>query len=63
MDNIKRPKDMTPPQYRKKYGGCPDDYQKKINGKYWCNPAHCSKSWDNKKERDEHLSRAYDALM
>ena len=31
-------------------------------GRYYCNPAHCSRSWKSKTERDEHLESAYAIL-
>jgi hypothetical protein len=58
----KRPAKMTPPAYYRKHRACPDDYQKKINGRFYCNPAHCSRSWKSKAERDKHLDMAYSLL-
>jgi hypothetical protein len=58
-----RPKGMTPVEYHKKYGFTPDDFRAEVNGRYYCNPAHCSKSWKVKENRDKHLQRAYNALM
>jgi hypothetical protein len=53
---------MTPPAYYRKHRACPDDYQKKINGRFYCNPAHCARSWKSKAERDKHLDMAYSLL-
>jgi hypothetical protein len=59
----KKPKSMTPVQFYKKYGVVPDGYTaKQQNGRYYCNPAHCSLSWTDKKKRDEHLDGAYAML-
>lgn len=57
-----RPITMTPVAYRKKFGCVDDNYTRKTNGRFYCNPAHCSKSWKNKAERDEHLNMAYAML-
>lgn len=58
-----RRKDESPIQYYKRTGGVVDDrYYHKHNGRYYCNPAHCRKSWSNKKTRDEHLNMAYAIL-
>ena len=57
-----RPLNMSPVQYYKIYGCVDDNFTRKTNGKYYCNPAHCSKSWIIKTNRDEHIKRAYAAL-
>lgn len=57
-----KPKNMSPLQYYKKYKVVPDRYEYVHNGRYYCNPAHCSQSWKNKKERDKHLNGAYSLL-
>jgi hypothetical protein len=58
----KRPKNMSPVQFYKKYRVVPDDYTAVHNGRYYCNPAHCSLSWKTRKQRDEHLDGAYAML-
>lgn len=57
-----KPRDMTPVAYHRKYRCVPERYTDKVNGRYYCNPAHCSKSWGSKEERDSHLAMAYRAL-
>lgn len=57
-----RPIRMSPVAYRKKFGCVDDNYTRKTNGRFYCNPAHCSKSWKNKAKRDEHLNMAYAML-
>lgn len=58
-----KPRDMTPLQYYKKYKCVPKRYKlRQANGRYYCNPAHCSQSWKNKEKRDEHLKQAYAIL-
>lgn len=52
----------TPPTYMIRTGWCPDDYTKRIAGCYWCNPAHCSRTWKKQSERDAHLAGAYAIL-
>jgi hypothetical protein len=58
-----RRKDESPIQYYKRTGGVDDRYYFRHKGRYYCNPAHCKRSWTNKKLRDEHLDCAYGALM
>jgi hypothetical protein len=58
-----RPASMTPIEYVKKFGCVDDNFARKTNGRYYCNPAHCHRSWTNKKERDEHLDMAYAILQ
>ena len=53
---------MSPVAYYRKYGCVDDNFTRVTNGRYYCNPAHCSKSWKSKKKRDEHLRQAYAAL-
>ena len=48
--------------YYKKFGCVDGNYTRKTNGRFYCNPAHCSMSWKNKTERDRHLRLAYAAL-
>src|SRR5277367_3329132 len=51
-----RRKDESPIQYYKRTGGVVDNrYQSRHKGRYYCNPAHCRKTWTDKKKRDEHL--------
>jgi hypothetical protein len=57
-----KPLNITPVEYYKKYRCVPENYTRVCNGRYYCNPAHCSKSWKNKKDRDEHLDMAYSML-
>ncbi len=57
-----RRKDENPIQYYKRTGCVDNRYYFKHNGLYYCNPAHCRKTWTNKKKRDEHLDMAYAAL-
>ncbi len=57
-----RRRDESPIQYRKRTGWVDDRYWHKHKGFYYCNPAHCDGRWKDKKERDEHLERAYAAL-
>ena len=61
----KRPKNMSPVEYYKKYKNykyVDDDFRDECNGRYYCNPAHCNKSWKVKENRDKHLEMAYNAL-
>jgi hypothetical protein len=53
---------MTPARYEKKFGCVDDNFQRKTNGRYYCNPAHCGRSWKDKRRRDEHLEKAYAIL-
>ena len=58
-----RRKDESPVQYYKRTGGTVDNrYYFRHKGRYYCNPAHCKRSWTNKKLRDEHLDMAYAIL-
>ena len=57
-----RPRSMTPIGYLKKFGCVDDFFERKTNGRYYCNPAHCHKSWKSKAKRDEHLKMAYSIL-
>lgn len=57
-----RPRGMTPVQYYRRFKCVDDGFDKKSNGRYFCNPAHCKRSWKIKKERDAHLKMAYAAL-
>lgn len=57
-----RHKNESPIEYYKRTGCVDDRYYFKHNGRYYCNPAHCRKTWTNKKNRDEHLDRAYAIL-
>ena len=57
-----RRKDESPIQYYKRTGCVDDRYQFRHNGRYYCNPAHCRKTWTDKKKCDEHLDMAYAIL-
>jgi hypothetical protein len=52
----------SPVQYFKRTKCCPDSYHHVHKGRYYCNPAHCSRSWTDKIERDKHLVGAYAVL-
>lgn len=52
----------SPVDYYKRTRCVDDNYTRKHNGFYYCNPAHCHGRWKNKKERDEHLDMAYSLL-
>lgn len=54
--------DESPVTYYKRTSCCPDDFMEPFNGKFYCNPAHCSMTFDNEDERDRHLSMAYSLL-
>jgi hypothetical protein len=58
-----RPLTMTPAAYQRKYGCVDANWKRVTNGRYYCQPAHCNRSWKSKKKRDEHLKIAYGALM
>jgi hypothetical protein len=53
----------SPIDYYKRTGCVDDRFARKHRGWYYCNPAHCQSHWKDKTKRDEHLSRAYGALM
>jgi hypothetical protein len=57
-----RRKDESPTAYYRRTGHVDDRYLSKFQGRYYCNPAHCSRSFASKTERDEHLAIAYAAL-
>ena len=57
-----KPRTMSPVAYYRKYECVPARYADKTNGRYYCNPAHCSRSWVSKERRDEHLDMAYGLL-
>ena len=57
-----RRKDESPIEYYKRTKCVDDRYYFKFEGRYYCNPAHCRKTWTNKKKRDEHLDMAYAML-
>lgn len=57
-----RPRAESPIQYYKRTKCVPDNYHHIHKGRYYCNPAHCSRSWRSKPERDKHLVGAYAAL-
>lgn len=55
-------KGVTPPAYHWRYKCVPERFTHRINGRYWCNPAHCGRSWVSKAKRDAHLDAAYGIL-
>lgn len=57
-----RPRDMSPVQYYKRFKCVPDDYLRKHRGRYYCNPAHCKRSWADLKERNKHVGCCYGIL-
>ena len=57
-----RRKDESPIQYYKRTGCVDNRYQFRHQGRYYCNPAHCRKTWTDKKKRNEHLDMAYAIL-
>ena len=57
-----RRKDESPIQYYRRTGCVDGRYQFKYRGRYYCNPAHCGRTWTDKKKRDEHLDMAYAIL-
>lgn len=57
-----RRKDESPIEYYKRTGAVSNDYQRKHNGRYYCNPAHCRTTWLSKRNRDAHLDMAYGLL-
>jgi hypothetical protein len=59
---IPRGKDESPVQYFKRTGCVDDNYTRVYKGLYYCNPAHCKHSWEDKKKRDAHLCAAYGIL-
>lgn len=57
-----RHRDESPVQYHKRTGVVDDHFTRGHKGRYYCNPAHCSRSWASKAERDKHMGIAYDIL-
>jgi hypothetical protein len=57
-----RRRDENPIQYRKRTGCVDDNYLRRHQGWYYCNPAHCKRRWRNKAERDKHAGIAYAIL-
>lgn len=57
-----RRRDESPVQYFKRTGVVDDNYTCGHKGRYYCNPAHCSRSWVSRAKRDEHLGVAYAIL-
>jgi hypothetical protein len=57
-----RPLNMSPVTYRRKYGCVDKHFTRITNGRYYCNPAHCTTSWKHKETRDKHLKMAYNSL-
>jgi hypothetical protein len=52
----------SPINYYRRTGVVDDRFQSRHAGLYYCNPAHCLRTWKSKKERDEHLDSAYAIL-
>jgi len=52
----------SPPEYYKRTRCCPDDFTRIHKRRFYCNPAHCSRTWKTEAERDEHLDMAYSLL-
>lgn len=59
----KRPKSMTPTKYYEIHGCVDENFKEPVRNKFYCNPAHCKKSFKSKEERDKHLKQAYGALV
>ena len=57
-----RARDESPVRYYKRTGMVDDNFMRVHKGRYYCNPAHCSRSWASKIERDEHVRMAYALL-
>lgn len=57
-----RKRDESPAAYWRRHGVVDDNFMRVHKGRYYCNPAHCRRSWLNKKTRDDHVSCAYGAL-
>jgi hypothetical protein len=57
-----RRRNESPIQYRKRTGCVDDNFTRRHNGCYYCNPAHCSLRWRSKAKRDEHMAGAYGIL-
>ena len=57
-----RRKNESPIRYYKRTGCVDNRYYHRHQGRYYCNPAHCSGTWKSKKKRDEHLDMAYAIL-
>lgn len=57
-----RRRDESPVAYYRRTKVVDDNFARKHNGWYYCNPAHCKHRWRNKANRDEHLKSAYAIL-
>jgi hypothetical protein len=57
-----RRRDENPIQYYKRTRCVDDNYLRRHQGWYYCNPAHCKRRWRNKAERDKHVDGAYGIL-
>lgn len=62
MSKPERKSDESPVDYYKRTRCCPDDFMEPFEGKFYCNPAHCSQVFDDESERDRHLDMAYAIL-
>jgi hypothetical protein len=57
-----RHRNESPVAYYKRTKCVDDRYFHVHKGRYYCNPAHCLRSWKSKDERDKHLEIAYAIL-
>lgn len=57
-----RRRDESPVEYYKRTKVVDDNFTHGHKGRYYCNPAHCHRSWASKAERDKHLDIAYGIL-
>jgi hypothetical protein len=57
-----RRRDESPVAYYRRTECVDDRFTHRHKGRYYCNPAHCSRSWRSKTERDKHLEMAYGIL-
>jgi len=57
-----RPKNQSPVSYYRQHGVVDKRFSHIHKGRYYCNPAHCSRSWKRKDKRDTHINMAYAIL-
>lgn len=62
MKKPQRRPEESPVEYYQRTKCCPDDFGEPHNGLYFCNPAHCHRTFETKGARDEHLRWAYALL-